>query len=170
VANRLRRLLDRDAAEITVIDSDDDHVYQPGLLFVPFRPGNASRREAPAACRFPGTVTIIAIRRAFMPTVAYAGTEVTVNDEGFFTDPGQWREEMAPQIAAAEGIAELTERHWQVIKFMRHEYEAKGSGPTVRVLGKTSGVTVKELYQLFPKGPAKLAAKIAGIPKPRGCI
>ena len=77
---------------------------------------------------------------------------------------------MARRSPAAEGIAELTERHWQVIKFMRHEYEAKGTGPTVRVLGKTSGVSVKELYQLFPKGPAKIAAKIAGIPKPRGCI
>jgi len=105
-----------------------------------------------------------------MPTATYAGTEVAVNDEGFLTDPEQWREEMAPQIAAAEGVPELTGRHWQVITFMRQEYEAKGTGPTVRVLGKTSGVTVKELYQLFPKGPAKTAAKIAGIPKPRGCI
>lgn len=77
---------------------------------------------------------------------------------------------MAPRIAAAEGITELTERHWQVITFMRREYEAKGTGPTVRMLGKASGVTVRELYQLFPEGPAKLAAKIAGIPKPRGCI
>jgi TusE/DsrC/DsvC family sulfur relay protein len=105
-----------------------------------------------------------------MPAVTYAGTEVTVNDEGFLTDAAQWRAEMAPEIAAAEGITELSERHWQVIKFMRHEYETKGTGPTVRILGKTSGVTVKELYQLFPKGPAKVAAKIAGIPKPRGCI
>jgi tRNA 2-thiouridine synthesizing protein E len=105
-----------------------------------------------------------------MPTVTYAGTAVTVNDEGFFTDPLQWREEMAPLIARAEGITELTGRHWQVIKFMRHSYEAKGTGPTVRVLGKTSGVPVKELYQLFPHGPAKEAAKIAGIPKPRGCV
>jgi tRNA 2-thiouridine synthesizing protein E len=105
-----------------------------------------------------------------MPTATYAGKDVTVNDEGFFIDPARWTEDMAPQIARQEGIAELTDRHWQVIKFMRHEYEAKGTGPTVRVLGKTSGVTVKELYQLFPKGPAKIAAKIAGIPKPRGCI
>jgi len=105
-----------------------------------------------------------------MPTTTYAGREVTVNEEGFFADPAQWTEDMAPQIASAEGIGELTDRHWQVIKFMRHEYETKGTGPTVRALGKTSGVTVKELYQLFPKGPAKLAAKIAGIPKPRGCI
>jgi TusE/DsrC/DsvC family sulfur relay protein len=105
-----------------------------------------------------------------MPAITYAGTTVTVNDEGFFADPAQWREDMAPLIARQEGIGELTERHWQVIKFMRHEYEEKGTGPTVRVLGKASGVSVKELYQLFPKGPAKVAAKIAGIPKPRGCI
>jgi tRNA 2-thiouridine synthesizing protein E len=105
-----------------------------------------------------------------MPTVTYAGTAVTVNDEGFFIDPAQWREDMAPLIARQEGITKLTERHWQVIKFMRYEYEAKGTGPTVRVLGKASGVCVKELYQLFPHGPAKEAAKIAGIPKPRGCV
>ena len=105
-----------------------------------------------------------------MPTVTYAGTQVTVNDEGFFTDPAQWTEDMAPQIARQGGIAELTDRHWQVIKFMRQEYQARGTGPTVRVLGKTSGVSIKELYQLFPQGPAKIAAKIAGIPKPRGCI
>lgn len=105
-----------------------------------------------------------------MSARTYAGQAVDVTDEGFFTDPGQWTETMAPQIASEEGISELTDQHWQVIKFMRHEYETKGSGPTVRVLGKTSGVTIKELYQLFPKGPAKVAAKIAGIPKPRGCI
>jgi tRNA 2-thiouridine synthesizing protein E len=53
---------------------------------------------------------------------------------------------------------------------MRAEYDAKGAAPTVRVLGKTSGVSVKELYELFPKGPAKVAARIAGVPKPHGCI
>lgn len=105
-----------------------------------------------------------------MPTRTYAGTDVAVNEEGFFTDPNQWSPEMAAQIAGEVGIDELTEKHWQVIEFMRKEYAEKGTGPTVRVLGKTSGVTVKELYQLFPKGPAKLAARIAGIPKPRGCI
>lgn len=105
-----------------------------------------------------------------MPTKAYAGRDVSVDEEGFFTDPAQWSDDMAVEIAKEEGISELTERHWQVIKFMRHEYDEKGSGPTVRVLGKTSGVSIKELYQLFPKGPAKVAAKVAGIPKPRGCI
>ena len=105
-----------------------------------------------------------------MPTATYAGHDVAVNEEGFFTEPSQWTEEMAPQIAKESGIDGLTPLHWQVIRFMRAEYQAKGTGPTVRVLGKTSGVSVKELYQLFPKGPAKTAAKIAGIPKPRGCI
>ena len=105
-----------------------------------------------------------------MPTKVVAGTEVEVNDEGFFTDPGQWTEDMAPELAKEEGIDSLTDDHWTVIRFMRKEQEEKGTGPTVRALGKTSGVSVKELYQLFPKGPAKIAAKVAGIPKPRGCI
>lgn len=105
-----------------------------------------------------------------MSTKVYAGTEVPVNDEGFFIDPVQWREDMAHEIAREAGVGDLTDRHWQVIRFMRAEFAEKGTGPTVRALGKTSGVSVKELYQLFPKGPAKLAARIAGIPKPRGCI
>ena len=103
-------------------------------------------------------------------TTTLAATEVELNDEGFFVHPEQWSEEMAPELARREGIDELTDAHWKVLRFMRAEYVAKGTGPTVRVLGRTSGVPVKELYQLFPKGPAKIAAKIAGIPKPRGCI
>ena len=105
-----------------------------------------------------------------MPTANYCGRAVEVNDDGFFTDPSQWAEEMAPEIAREAGIGDLTEAHWTVIKFMRAEFAPKGTGPTVRVLGKSSGVSIKELYQLFPKGPAKTAARIAGIPKPRGCI
>jgi dissimilatory sulfite reductase related protein len=103
-------------------------------------------------------------------TATVAGRTVDLNDEGFFVHPEQWTEDMAPELARAEAIDELTDRHWQVIRFMRKEYEANGTGPTVRVLGKTSGVSIKELYQLFPKGPAKIAAKIAGVPKPRGCV
>jgi tRNA 2-thiouridine synthesizing protein E len=105
-----------------------------------------------------------------MTTKTLAGATVDMNDEGFFADPSQWTEAMVPELAAVEGIPELTEDHWRVIRFMRAEFQDKGSGPTVRVLGKASGVSVKELYQLFPKGPAKVAAKLAGIPKPRGCI
>jgi len=105
-----------------------------------------------------------------MPTATVASVCVELNDEGFFIHPEQWSEEMVPELARREGIVTLTDEHWKVIRFMRAEYEAKGSGPTVRVLGKTSGVSIKDLYQLFPKGPAKIAARIAGIPKPRGCI
>ena len=105
-----------------------------------------------------------------MGTASIAGVDVTVNDEGFFEDPNQWSEAMAADLAKDEGIDELTDKHWQVIRYMRQEYLEKGTGPTVRALGKSSGVSVKELYELFPKGPAKLAAKVAGIPKPRGCI
>jgi TusE/DsrC/DsvC family sulfur relay protein len=104
------------------------------------------------------------------PTKTFAGRTVDVNEEGFFQRPEQWAETMVPELARAEGITDLTDRHWLVIRFMRREFEEKGTGPTVRVLGKTSGVSIKELYQLFPKGPAKVAARIAGIPKPRGCI
>ncbi len=105
-----------------------------------------------------------------MTTVSIAGVDVERTDDGFFVDPSRWREEMADAIAKEEGIDELTPRHWEVIRFMRSQYEEKGAGPSVRVLGKVSGVPIKELYQLFPKGPAKSAAKIAGIPKPIGCI
>ena len=105
-----------------------------------------------------------------MPTTTLAGSDVTVNDEGFFEKPDQWTRDMAVEIARHEGIETLTDADWKVIDFMRSEYFEKGTGPTVRALGKSSGVSVKELYALFPKGPAKLAAKIAGIPKPRGCI
>jgi TusE/DsrC/DsvC family sulfur relay protein len=95
---------------------------------------------------------------------------VDVDAEGFLTDPNDWSEELAEEIAAENGIAELTPRHWLVVHFMRDRYLATGTAPTIRSLGKESGVAVKELYELFPKGPAKLAAKIGGIPKPKGCI
>ncbi len=105
-----------------------------------------------------------------MSTLTYAGAPVEVDHEGFLEHPEQWTEEMACEIAATSGIEHLTDRHWQVINFMRETYLRTGSAPSIRTLGKASGVPIKELYQLFPKGPAKLAAKIAGIPKPRGCI
>ena len=96
--------------------------------------------------------------------------ELEVDAEGFLQKPSQWTEEIGVEIAKQAGIAELTERHWTVIRFMRNQYLQTGQAPSIRTLGKESGVTTKELYQLFPKGPAKLAAKIGGIPKPHGCI
>jgi dissimilatory sulfite reductase related protein len=97
-------------------------------------------------------------------------TPVELDPEGFFVHPEQWNESMAPEIARQNGIPALTDRHWQVINYMRSTYLRTGAAPSIRTLGKASGVPIKELYQLFPKGPAKLAAKIGGIPKPRGCI
>ena len=95
---------------------------------------------------------------------------VAVDAEGFLLNPEQWTEALAAEIAREAGIDPLTDRHMQVARFMRDTYLSTGTAPTIRTLGKASGVPIKELYQLFPKGPAKLAAKIAGIPKPRGCI
>jgi tRNA 2-thiouridine synthesizing protein E len=90
--------------------------------------------------------------------------------EGFLVHPEEWSREVASEIARESGIPELTPRHWLVVEFMRDSYLTTGSAPSIRALGKESGVPVKELYALFPKGPAKLAARIGGIPKPRGCI
>ena len=105
-----------------------------------------------------------------MPSHTLAGTAHDVDAEGFLQKPEQWTEPIAAEIARDAGIDVLTERHWQVVHYMRDTYLTTGTAPTIRTLGKASGVPIKELYQLFPKGPAKLAAKIAGIPKPRGCI
>jgi TusE/DsrC/DsvC family sulfur relay protein len=105
-----------------------------------------------------------------MTLATIAGAEVELDAEGFMVDPSQWNEEIAAEIARENGIPELTDRHWLVVRYMRDAYLATGTAPSIRSLGKQSGVEVKELYQLFPKGPAKLAARIGGIPKPRGCI
>ena len=105
-----------------------------------------------------------------MTATLIANKTVDVDAEGFLTNPDQWNEELAEEIARGAGVYELTGRHWLVIRFMRERYLATGTAPSIRSLGKESGVPVKELYQLFPKGPAKLAAKIGGIPKPKGCI
>jgi tRNA 2-thiouridine synthesizing protein E len=105
-----------------------------------------------------------------MTMTLIANAPVDVDGEGFLTDPGQWNETIAEAIAAENGIPDLSDRHWLVVRFMRDRYLATGTAPSIRSLGKESGVPVKELYDLFPKGPAKLAAKIGGIPKPKGCI
>ena len=105
-----------------------------------------------------------------MTMTLIADAPVDVDAEGFMTKPEQWNETIARAIAAENGVANLTDRHWLVVRFMRERFLASGVAPTIRSLGKESGVPIKELYELFPKGPAKLAAKIGGIPKPKGCI
>jgi tRNA 2-thiouridine synthesizing protein E len=105
-----------------------------------------------------------------MNTRTIAGQQLDLTDDGFLERTDQWNREVAAALAREAGIDPLTDRHWQVVDFMRSTYLESGSAPSIRTLGKVSGVPVKELYQLFPKGPAMLAARIAGIPKPRGCI
>ncbi len=104
-----------------------------------------------------------------MPEKALGGTLVSVDDEGFMTDPKQWNEAIARAIATEFDI-ELTDRHFMVINFMRQEAAANGKVPSLRKVKNESGVGTKELFQLFPKGPAKKAAKISGLGKPEGCI
>jgi TusE/DsrC/DsvC family sulfur relay protein len=90
--------------------------------------------------------------------------------DGHLVNFKEWSEDIAKELAIEEGIETLADRHWKVINLMRKEFIEKGDAPSIRRLTKESGVETKELYALFPKGPAKKAAKIAGIPKPKGCI
>ena len=105
-----------------------------------------------------------------MPTMTLDNAVLELDAEGFLKDATRWNEAVAEAIARDNGIPVLTEDHWKVVRFMRDAWFANGQAPTIRTLGKESGVDVKTLYKLFPKGPAKLAAKLAGIPKPHGCI
>ena len=105
-----------------------------------------------------------------MPTRTINGKELEFDAEGFMANHAQWDAEIAKVIAAEEGIPALTDRHFLVLNFMRKEFQEKGTGPSIRKLTKESGVPTKELYELFPGGPAKKSAKIAGIKKPQGCI
>lgn len=105
-----------------------------------------------------------------MATREIAGVTVEIDENGFMTDHKKWTKEIAVALAKEQEIEELTDRHYIVIEFMRKEFEENGTGPSIRKLNKQSGVTTKELYQLFPGGPAKKAALIAGIPKPQGCV
>ncbi len=105
-----------------------------------------------------------------MSMMTVAATDVEVNEEGFFVHPEDWTEAMVPELARREGIDVVHRCALAGDPLHAGRVPEERHGPTVRVLGKTSGVSIKELYQLFPKGPAKIAAKLAGIPKPRGCI
>lgn len=105
-----------------------------------------------------------------MATAEYAGATIELDADGHLASLDDWNEEVARAIAAELGIDDLNEDHWKVINFMRDVFKADGDAPSIRRLTKESGVDTKTLYKLFPKGPAKKSAKIAGLPKPKGCI
>lgn len=95
---------------------------------------------------------------------------LAMDAEGFMTNPDEWTPEIAEALAKEEGLSPLTEKHWQVINWVREETAKTGEFPSLRGITKRSGVDTKEIYELFPKGPAKKIARIAGYPKPKGCI
>ena len=105
-----------------------------------------------------------------MPTRDYAVVPIQTNEEGFMTDSSQWTPQVGEAIAREAGVWPLTERHWSVISFCREDAEREGQPPGLRRISKNSGVDMKALYQLFPRGPGKLAARIAGLPKPKSCV
>ncbi len=106
-----------------------------------------------------------------MTTKMIAGKNVQVNEEGYMTNPAEWTQEIATELAKEEGISELTPAHWKVIEFARQTaLQDSGAAPTLRTITSKAGVTTKELFTLFPKGPAKKVAKIAGLGKPEGCV
>ena len=105
-----------------------------------------------------------------MATREIAGKTVQVNEEGFMTNPAEWTKEIAVEIAREEGITELSEAHWKVIDFCRQSAATTGKAPTLRTITNGSGVSTKDLFALFPKGPAKKVARISGLGKPEGCV
>jgi dissimilatory sulfite reductase related protein len=105
-----------------------------------------------------------------MASKTIAGKIVQVNDEGFMTVPAEWTKDIAAEIAKEEGVTELSEIHWKVIEFCRKNASGSGKSPTLREITNGAGVTTKELFTLFPKGPAKKVAKISGLGKPEGCV
>jgi dissimilatory sulfite reductase related protein len=98
------------------------------------------------------------------------GKTIEVDDDGYIADRSQWSEDVANALAVEVEIVELTDDHWKVIRFLQKETGDDGSVPTLRKIGKHSGVDMKGLYKLFPNGPVKKAAYIAGLPKPKSCV
>ncbi len=105
-----------------------------------------------------------------MSTREIAGKAVNFDEEGFMADPNEWDQEIAEALAEEIGVAPLTGDHWKVIDFSRADFAEKGEAPGIRRITKAAGVPTKQLYKLFPKGPAKKIALVSGLGKPHGCI
>jgi len=99
----------------------------------------------------------------------YAGIEVNTNTEGYLTDTGQWTPAIGEAIAHEIGI-DLGPQHWEAINFVREDFAHSGKSPGLRRITANTSLDMKLLYKLFPKGPGKLVAKIAGTPKPKSCL
>ena len=105
-----------------------------------------------------------------MANIEIEGKVFEVDGDGFLVDPALWSEEVAKLFAKADGIEDLTDNHWAVIKIIRENFEEKGNAPMVRTICKNTGLKLKDIYELFPLGPARGACRVAGLPKPDGCV
>lgn len=105
-----------------------------------------------------------------MASININGVEIEIDEDGFIVDPEQWNEDVAKYFASVEGINELTDDHWKVIQYLRDYYKQFQIAPMIRKLCKETGCSLKYIYELFPTGPAKGACKLAGLPKPTGCV
>lgn len=101
-----------------------------------------------------------------MPTIEVNGKSVELDEDGFIVNLDEWSEEVAVYLAKEEGVEELTEDHWKLINYLKQYFAEYGIAPMVRKMTKESGFSLKEIYDLFPSGPAKGACKVAGLPKP----
>lgn len=105
-----------------------------------------------------------------MAMIEVNGIQIEVDEDGFIQEPDRWSDALAAVIAETEDVPELTEDHWKVINYLRTYYQQFGIAPMIRKLCKETGFSLKEIYDMFPSGPAKGACKIAGLPKPTGCV
>lgn len=105
-----------------------------------------------------------------MPTIEIDGRTFEVDEDGFLQDPSQWNEEVATLFAKTEGVDNMTEEHWKLVHYIRNYYLEFNIAPMIRKLCKDTGFKLKKIYELFPSGPAKGACKVAGLPKPTGCV
>jgi len=95
---------------------------------------------------------------------------IDVDEDGFIQEPDKWTKDVAAALAKTEGVDELTDEHWKMVDFLREYYIEFGTAPMIRKLCKATGFKLNKVYELFPSGPAKGACKIAGLPKPTGCV
>jgi tRNA 2-thiouridine synthesizing protein E len=105
-----------------------------------------------------------------MPSVEYEGQSFNVDEDGFIDDFNNWNKNWVKYVKHIEGIQELTDEHWKVINVLQDYYKKNGIAPMVRILSKVTGYKLKYIYELFPSGPGKGACKMAGLPKPTGCV
>ena len=105
-----------------------------------------------------------------MANIEVNGQAVELDEDGFLVVLDQWNEDVAKHLAKEEGVEDLNEDHWKIINYLRGYFAEYGIAPMVRKMTKESGYSLKEIYDLFPSGPAKGACKVAGLPKPTGCV